>query len=213
MVEVRDPMSLSSVFDAVPSKVRHVGTVVRRTVVLFPVPPALIVGVAGFWNPWNLDVFESGLAVGGIVPLVVGLTLVGIELSLTFHSMLIRLVTLAFMCLGGMFVGLIVFVSDYVSTHEDVGKTVAWSPDGRVRAELFENDSSSSSDPTYSLEIHLDRGFDRSTTILSGCPTERGGVPSVRFLGNRTLEYTPLDGSPRLVRFDKNLNTPEEACP
>ncbi|WP_161360111.1 hypothetical protein [Streptomyces sp. SID3343] len=201
-------------FDTVPSEVRRIGTIVRRGVLLFPVPPALIVGIAGAWNPWNVDVLERGLTAGGIAPLVVAGALIGIELSLTFHSLLIRLVTLAFVCLGGLLVALTLFVFGLVEAHQASGKTVAVSPDGRVRAVVVQRENTYTIDSTYSLRVHLDAGFDRSTTILAGCTDEGGGPPLVRFLDNRTLEYTGAKGPTLRVQFDKNLNTTDAGlCP
>jgi hypothetical protein len=206
VVDLYERASGTSVFDAVPERVRLIGTVARRIVLLFPVPPALIVGVAGAWNPWNVDVLESGLLGAGVLPLASAVALIGIELSLTFRSWLIRLVTLAVLCLGGLLVGLIVFVSGAVHTHNDPKETVAVSPDGRIRAVLVSRTADYSIDPSYSLELHLDIGFDRSTTILSRCTYQGRELPPVRFVGNRALEVTAPSGRVLRVRFDKNLN-------
>lgn len=190
-----------------------VAVIVRRTLLLGPAVVALITWRIAAANPWNLDVFDRGILTGGVVPAALGICLIGIEVAATFRALVVRLAALGLAFVAGLVMALGTVVTALTLDDRPAGKVVAVSPDGRTRAVQATGPASYSIEPTYDLDIRLSAGLDRSTSILSECESGRATITGVRFLDNRTLEYTPSQGTPVRVSFDRNLSAETQPCP
>ncbi|MFI6587132.1 hypothetical protein [Embleya sp. NPDC050493] len=199
-----------------PAAVRRpvrVAVIVRRTLLLGSALVALPTWRIAAANPWNLDVFDRGILIGGVVPAAFGFCLIGIEVALTFRGFLVRVAALGLAFVAGLVMALGTVVAVLTRDDRPAGEVVAISPDGRIRAVRVDEAASYTIEPNYDLDIRLSAGLNRSTSILRQCESRRATITSVRFLDNRTLEYTPSRGAPVRVSFDRNLNTDERKCP
>ncbi|WP_406297784.1 hypothetical protein OG948_19670 [Embleya sp. NBC_00888] len=187
--------------------------IVRRTLLLGPAVVALITWRVAAANPWNLDVFDRGILIGGVVPAALGFCLIGIEVAATFRGFVVRVAALGLAFVAGLVMALGAVVTALTQDDRPAGKVVAVSPDGRIRAVRVDDAASYSIEPTYDLDIRLSAGLDRSTSILSECESDRATITGVRFLDNRTLEYTLSQGTPVRVSFDRNLKAERQQCP
>ncbi|MGW1997357.1 hypothetical protein [Embleya sp. NPDC001921] len=190
-----------------------VAVIVRRTLLLGPAVVALITWRVAAANPWNLDVFDRGILIGGVVPAALGICLIGIEVAATFRALVIRLAALGLAFVAGLVMALGTVVTALTQDDRPAGKVVAMSPDGRIRAVRVDDAASYSIEPSYDLDIRTSTGLERSTSILSECEDHGATVTGVRFLDNRTLEYTPPQGTPVRVSFDRNLKAERQQCP
>ncbi|MFI6980808.1 hypothetical protein ACIBSV_19755 [Embleya sp. NPDC050154] len=187
--------------------------IVRRTLLLGPAAVALITWRIAAANPWNLDVFDRGILTGGVVPAALGICLIGIEVAATFRALVVRVAALGLAFVAGLVMALGTVVTALTLDDRPAGKVVAVSPDGRIRALQVDGAASYSVDSIYDLEIRSTAGLDRSTSILSECEDHGATITGVRFLDNRTLEYTPPRGTPVRVSFDRNLKAERQQCP
>ncbi|WP_406293583.1 hypothetical protein OG948_02975 [Embleya sp. NBC_00888] len=191
--------------------------IVRRLVLLGSAAAAFAVWRLVEPNPWNLDVLERGFLSYKIVPAAIGWCLVAAEVAATARGLLIRVCALAFVVLTGVagvvFAAVVAVITPLFAGPDSTEKVVAVSPDGRTRAVRVDYEETVHSDRAYGLILRVAVGLDRSTWILNGCEKAQGEIANVRFLGNRTLEYTPPQGPPVQVHFDRNAKADGRRCP
>ncbi|MGW1993863.1 hypothetical protein [Embleya sp. NPDC001921] len=192
--------------------------IVRRLVLLGSAAAAFAVSRLVEPNPWNLDVLERGFLSWEVVPAAIGWCLVAAEVGATARGLLIRVCAWAFVILTVsmgvlILIAVAVLIAPFVPVADTTEKVVAVSPDGRTRAVRVDYESNAYRDRRYDLVVRVVVGLDRSTWILDGCNEARSAITNVRFLGNRTLEYTPAQGPPVRVHFDRNAKADLQRCP
>lgn len=136
----------------------------------------------------------------------------------TARGLLIRVCAWAFVILTmamGVLIVIIgaVLIAPFVPVDRTTEKVIAVSPDGRTQAVRVDHESNANRDREYDLVVRVVVGPDRSTWILDGCDEARSAITNVRFLGNRTLEYTPPQGPPVRGHFDRNAKADVRTCP
>ncbi|MFI6985438.1 hypothetical protein ACIBSV_43715 [Embleya sp. NPDC050154] len=191
--------------------------VVRRLVLLGAAAAAFAVSRLVEPNPWNLDLLERGFLSSEIVPAAIGWCLIAAEVAATARGLLIRVCALAFVVLtavsGVVLAAVAAFITPLFAGPDSTEKVVAVSPDGRTRAVRVDYEETAHRDRAYGLILRVDVGLNRSTWILDRCDKAQGEIANVRFLGNRTLEYTPPQGPPVRVHFDRNAKADRQWCP
>ncbi|MYW03089.1 hypothetical protein GT354_33435 [Streptomyces sp. SID3343] len=183
---------------------RSPGRLPRRPLLLGAAGALVLVCAAARWDPFNLAIFQEGVLTMVVFPWALAAALVSIEIAQSFRPLV---VWVGMWIVGVLFtaVALLGLVGWFLFggfRPADQG-VLAVSPDGRVRA--VQVDAHEMIDPKYHLALRTSRGLDRRMTVYFGC-VEEHPPHDVRFVGNRTLEFTAPDGRVLRVRFDKNLN-------